>query len=257
MKVSATALTVGAQVLLFGAGSTLMAATTGNTIEITTGMDIVRPWADVVNANYAYAPQQSYDAATETTHIYLPYGDTDGVYDKLISVGLSNPVPGSVAEAWSGDGSANTFLSFKFHFDKAISTFTFVNSWGYFALQNDNGDTIIGQFLYSTDGTNWTSLYSTTTGVLGEPLVDATVDNLNTQTLYIALSTSNLTHPDDTYGGSRYTKMRMAGDPNWGNNDPNAFFNNQWDLYVTTAVPEPASMGLLGLAGLALLTRKR
>lgn len=233
------------------------AATTGNTINIVTGQTITRTWADVVAASYAYAPKQSYDAATSTTHIWLPYGNTDGVYYQLQNITFANPTAASASTISSSIGSSSTLLSYKFEFDQAISQFTFSSAWGYFTLQLDGTDTIAGQFLYSTDGATWQPFYTlTATGqTLAEPLVNATVTGLNTTSLYIAVSTSNLTNSSDTSGGTRYLQMRTSGAGNWGES---SFYSNQWDLYVVTAVPEPASLTLAGLlAGFFLSLRRR
>ena len=68
------------------------AANMGNTLNITTGTTITRDWSTTSTQGFVYGPKQSYSVAgsSTTTHIYLPYGDADGVYYGDSGVGFQN-----------------------------------------------------------------------------------------------------------------------------------------------------------------------
>ena len=57
-----------------------LAVNVGNTLEITLGKVIERSGVDLRKVNVRYGPKQDYDARTKETRIYLPYGNTEGVY---------------------------------------------------------------------------------------------------------------------------------------------------------------------------------
>jgi len=89
---SVPSLAVATLALLLPAAA-VSAATINNTLNITTGTAITRTWADVQTAGYAYGAKQSYSVSgsSTTTHIWMPYGDTNGVYYNLEWVTLTNP----------------------------------------------------------------------------------------------------------------------------------------------------------------------
>jgi len=101
----------------------LRASTMGNTLNITTGTTIERTWADVVADNYAYGAKQSYDSATNETHIWLPYGNTDGVYYDADHVNFRDPSGGDFGIVFTNVGSHSSYLTYKLHFDTAIGSF--------------------------------------------------------------------------------------------------------------------------------------
>lgn len=252
-----TFIVLGLNALFIGSCGVASAAMTGNTINITTGVDITRTWANIVADNYAYGAKQSYNATTNKTTIWLPYGNTDGVYYAMSNVYCTNPNSsggfGMVSSNSTTTGLAtNSFFSMKFQFDKAITSFDLLTGPGFFQIEKDGEDTVVGQFLYSTDGLNWSVLYST--NVNASDVVNASITGLNTQTLYIAVSASNLTNPSDTYGGKKFWQYRQIGAANWGES---GFLGYQWQLSVATAVPEPASLLALGLAGFGALAYRR
>jgi len=110
VKLAAFALLAQASFLAASA----MAAMDGNTMEITLGKVIERNWADVQKGKYAYAAKQDYNVGRKETHIYLPYGRTDGVYFELERAKLVDPAPGSVAKLAPSDMQGATRLGLKF-----------------------------------------------------------------------------------------------------------------------------------------------
>ncbi len=250
---------IGINALLIGTCGIASAAMTSNTINITTGVDITRTWSDIQAANYAYGAKQSYDAAANKTKIWLPYGNIQGVYYAMQNVYVQNQTGtgyGMVSSNSTTTGLAtDSLFSMKFHFDKAISAFDFASGPGFFQISPDGTDTIVGQCLYSIDGTTWNSFYSTTQNVSSNnALISTTISGLNTQDLYIAVSVTNQTNPADTYGGKKFWQIRNIGANNWGES---GFLGYQWTMAVTTAVPEPASLLMLSLAGFGLLAYRR
>lgn len=236
------------------AAATAHADMWGNTIDVTTEMDIDRTWDDVVAANFVYGPKQSYDAMAKETHVWLPYGNTEGLYYSGSTVGFEDPSGSGVGRFYNTNAMRSASLAIKLHFDKPIQSFRYTDSWSSWNLQPDDGDVIAGGVEYSLNGTDWTTLVEITSAVSStfEPFADSvSVAGLNNQDLYLRYYTRNQTTPASMSGGARYLQFRTVGAPNWG---PDGFFGNQWDVIVTT--PEPTTLGLLGLSIVGLLRRK-
>jgi len=240
----------------------------GNMLNISTGVSIDRPSWDsvVVPSGFAYGTKQSYNSATNETHIWLPYGNTDGVYYSYKNINFYNPSAdgNSTAGLDNTATNANARLVLKLHFDVPISQFSYSDSNVHWILGNAAGDHIAGGVSYSTDGNTWSVLnqIATTDDVThidayGDPFANTTVTGLYTQDLYIAIYTTNLTNPssvsDDGQGYTRFMGYRTSGAGNWGEY---YFYSNQWDLTVVT-VPEAASLSLLGAGFLALNGRRQ
>ena len=208
-------------------------AETGKTIEVTTGKTIARSWDDVKAANYAYGPKQEYDAATKQTHIYLPYG-ADGLYFQMQGVNLTAPGSDGTGTplVLTTDGSTSGTLVYRLHFDKAITSLQFYAGWSEWGV----GDGTVGGAEFSTDGRKWTTIAEIDKGGIIEPLADGkkVFDGLKAQDLYVRLYSRDKNNPEAAFGPNRWMKIRMAGDPGWGDAST-TFFRAQMQLWVTTA----------------------
>ncbi|MFA5206960.1 MAG: hypothetical protein WC708_21370 [Lentisphaeria bacterium] len=255
---SVSGLAVATLALLLPAA--VSAANINNTLNITTGTAITRTWADVQTASYAYGAKQSYSisGSTTTTHIWMPYGDTNGVYYDLQWVTLTNPSGGQVGLVANNNATHNCLYAFKLHFDQPVSSFTIYQGASSWNLTSSTTDVIGGGFFYSPDGSSWTAGWSGSSAANPgwvEPLLNNyQVTGLNTQDLYLAFSTYDITDPANTVDSNtaRYLQLRTAGAPSWGEN---YFFTNQLQLEVTT--PEPAALAVLALGGLLTVPTHR
>jgi polysaccharide biosynthesis protein PslG len=228
----------GLAVLLVAAGGTALAADNGKTIEVRLGQTVQRTWDDVKKADYAYGPKQEYDAASRETHIWLPYG-TKGVYFEAGGVTLSDPgpLPGTgcpLVTVANGDTSGR--LVFKLHFDAPIGAMRCYAGWSEWGV---GGDTV-GGVEYSADGQKWTAIRQIDEAKAEartiEPLADGkkTFGGLNTRDLYIRCYSRDRNNPDAGSGPGRWMKLRMGGDPAWGD-VAKTFFSCQLQLWVTAA----------------------
>ena len=222
LAICLTAITAGA----------LAAEDANKTLEIKLGTEIKRSWNDVKEANYAYGPRQDYDAAKKETHVYLPYGK-GGTYFEV--AGLNFTEPGSKTGtplAVTPDGKTSGKLVYKFHFDKPISALRFYAGWSEWGV---GGDTV-GGVEYSTDGQKWTTIREVNEGKIVEPLSDGkkSFEVAKAKDLYIRLYSRDKNNPDSASGPGRWMKIRMAGDPSWGDAST-TFFKCQMQLWVTAA----------------------
>ena len=103
----------------------------GNTLNITTGTTVTRDWGTIVAQGFVYGPKQSYSVSgsNTTTHIYLPYGDANGVYYADNGVGFTNAAAEALAMATNNSGPESCYFSFKLHFDRPISAFAMNAGW--------------------------------------------------------------------------------------------------------------------------------
>jgi len=204
-------------------------------IEVKLGTTVERSWQQVKADKYAYGPKQEYDAAGGETHIYLPYGTNSELYDS-VQGSLADPKPGSTALYNSSSGDDNASLTFKLHFDQRIGTFRFSAGWAELGLA---ANTVAG-VEYSEDGRQWKPISqiegSQKASGAVEPLVaDFKAADLNTDTLYIRLYTRDPQAPQ-AGGPGRWLKLRMSGDPNWGDAET-TFFRNQVQVWVSPMRP--------------------
>jgi hypothetical protein len=238
-----------ASILLGLGGAAAQAATVGNTINVAVGTTIERSLEDAAAGGYAYGPKQEVDGTK--TKVFLPYGDTDGVYYYLDNMNVLSPAADGTDAGYAlpYDGSANSTLDFHLHFDQAISEFALrTRSLILYGL-GPNG--VIG-VSYSTDGTTWNPLTEISGPFSGakdyEPFVNNTVTGLNTDDLYLRYFATATTGD----GNGSYYQLRTVGAGNWGLD----FFDNQSQLTVT-AVPEPGSIGLAAVGSVLLLGWRR
>ncbi len=187
---------------------------------------------------YAYGPKQQYNASSGETHIYLPYGAEPRVYHELSGV-ISNPTPGALALFQSSSGEVNAVLTFKLHVNQRIGTMRFSTGWVELGL----ADNTVAGVEYSEDGKRWQTIReikgSETATAIVEPLVkDFKTTGLNTETLYIRLYSRNPEAPQAS-GPGRWLKVRMSGDPSWGDADT-SFFSSQVQVWVAPVEPGAA-----------------
>lgn len=208
------------------------AVASGSVVEVKLGQTIARSWANVEAAGYAYGPKQAFDAKTRETQVWLPYG-SHGIYDE--TAGLSLSEPGSKGTgcplATTADGNTSCRLVYKVRFDKPIGTFRLYVGWSEWGV----GGETVGGVEYSVDGQAWKTIREVTAGGIVEPLVkpsDSKVAGLNTCTLYIRFYSRNRHDPAQEKGPGRWMKIRLAGDPGWGDR-AETFFNAQPQIWVT------------------------
>jgi hypothetical protein len=214
-------------------------------INVTTGTTIARTWDEIKTANYAYAPMQTYTASSNTTKVYMPYGNLDLCYGStninLVQDGWTRPL-------FANANSANPCsLTFAFKFDTNIDAFSLVNSEIFAALGAGNMVTIEYATTTTLDVPVWQPLWSAGSGTYNGLTNSKT--GLSTKDLYLRYSTSG------TAGKDFYMNLVGAGralpepDGSYDN-----FVGNMNTLSVT--VPEPAALSLLVLGGLALFRRR-
>lgn len=209
------------------AGSAAVAAT----LEIKLGETVARSWADVEKDGYVYGPKQAYDAKAGETHVWLPYG-SKGVYFETRGLSLTNPGKQGtgVPLATTVDGNTSGRLVYKLRFDKPIGAFRAAAGWSEWGV----GGATVGGVEYSADGKAWTSLREVTAGGIVEPLLDPAkvkVEGLHTRELYLRFFSRHKQDPEGEFGPGRWMKLRMGGDPAWGDR-AETFFRSQLQLWV-------------------------
>ncbi|NLB68246.1 MAG: hypothetical protein GX804_00955 [Lentisphaerae bacterium] len=201
------------------------------TVEIKLQQTIQRKWEDVEKANYAYGARQKYDAATGETHVWLPYG-TAGEYYETKGLTISDPgKEGSGCPlATAVDGNTSGRLVYKIRFDKPIGAFRIFTGWSEWGVGNGT----VGGAEYSTDGRSWTVLREIDSSGIVEPLLNPDqikIEDLHASELYIRFFSREKADPAKEYGPNRWMKLRLAGDPAWGDRTE-TFFNNQIQIWV-------------------------
>ena len=209
-----------------------LAAEAGKTLEVKLGETIQRTWDDVKKAGYAYGPKQEYDAVTDETHVWLPYGKDRKWYHEVRGV-LYDPEAGSLAKFHSPSGEHNAVLTYKLHFDRPIGALRYWAGWTELGLAQN---TVAG-VEYSEDGKTWRTIGeikgSEKSGIV-EPLVkDFKATGLNTDTLYIRHYSRDPKNPEAS-GPGRWLQMRMSGSPDWGD-AATSWFSNQIQVWVAPA----------------------
>jgi len=201
------------------------------TIEVRLGDTIERGWADVERDGYAYGPKQAYHADTRETQIWLPYGK-EGVYHETAGLKISDPGPegAGVALATTMDGNTSGRLVYALRFDKPIGAFRVSAGWSEWGV----GGATVGGVEYSVDGRSWNSIREISAKGIVEPLLSpatAKVEDLHTRSLYLRFYTRDKANPDSDFGPNRWMKLRLTGDPAWGDR-AQTFFRSQVQLWV-------------------------
>ena len=221
------------QLKLLGLCAAALAAgqAAGAAMDVKLGETIPRTWADVEKAGCAYAPKQEFDSRTKETHVWLPYG-SKGVYYETAGLTMSDPGPQGtgVPLATTVDGNTSGRLVYKLRFDKPIGGFRIAAGWSEWGV----GDGTVGGAEYSTDGRKWTLLREVTSGGIVEPLLDPVktkVEGLHARELYLRFFSRDKANPEGDFGPGRWMKLRLAGDPAWGDR-AETFFNSQIQVWV-------------------------
>ena len=210
---------------------TNMAGAEEGTIEVKVGENVERSYASLKADGYAYAHKQKVEG--EQTHIWLPYG-TKGVYYGNKAVKITDVKPGSVPLFQPGvDGHTPVKFGYKLHFDKPIAGFTVSAGWVELGLKN-----AVAGLEYSTDGQQWVKVKEVEghNGIIDRFMSPKTeiVTGLKTQDLYLRFYSRAKGDPDASYADSAWFKMRLGGDPSWGDAS-STFFANQIQIWVTAA----------------------
>ena len=203
----------------------------GAVMDVNLGETISRTWDDVEKDDYAYAPKQAFDAKTGETQIWLPYGSR-GVFYETSGIRLSNPGKAGTGSplATTPDGNTSARLVYKLRFDKPIGGFRAYLGWSEWGVGNGT----VGGADYSVDGRNWTILREVAAGGIVEPLLDPAkvkVDGLSTRELYLRFFSRDKANPAAGFGSNRWMKLRLAGDPAWGDR-VETFFKVQPQIWV-------------------------
>jgi hypothetical protein len=225
----------------------LAGGASGAALEVKLGETISRTWDDVEKDGYAYAPKQEHDPQSGKTRVWLPYG-TRGVYYETTGLSLSDPGAAGtgVALATTIDGETSGRLVYKLRFDKPVGAFVIRAGWSEWGV----GGGTVGGAEYSVDGRDWTVLREIAAAGIVEPLLDPAVakaEGLHTRELYIRFFSRDKADPAAAHGPNRWMKLRLSGDPAWGDR-AETFFSNQVQVWLTPsdrpgdapAGPEPS-----------------
>jgi hypothetical protein len=148
---------------------------------------------------------------------------------------LTDPGPTGTGspEVRSIDGNTSGRLVYKLHFDKPISGFRFFASWSQWGMEGDT----VGGVEYSADGQKWVGIRDVHETKIVDPLVvhnSFMASGLKTQDLYIRCYSRDKNHPEAESGPGRWMKLRMAGDPAWGDAS-RTFFKSQFQVWLIPA----------------------
>lgn len=210
--------------------ATCLAAAEPGTLNIQLGSTIRRSLDDVRAAGFAYGPKQDVDTASGETCVYLPYGarfvNYRGVVKGLLSDAGADAIPQFVS---STGGQAPGQLTYRLDFDRPIKAFRFAIGYAETVLEAD----CTAGLEYSTDEKTWTiakEVKGLNAVVSPFPAATTVVDGLNTTTLLLRIYARNPGNPAATSG--MYLKLRMAGDPSWGD-AATTFFTSQPRVWLT------------------------
>lgn len=222
-----------------------LAVNVGNTLQITLGKTNERTGADLKKANFRYGPKQDYDARTNETRIYLPYGNTDGVYYEANNAKLGDPQTDRMNGVNAKDTHGYYTLGFKLHFDKPISAFRLRIGQSEVNLNNNR---VAAGFEYSTDGVKWTTIrqfvgpYDKMLDPILDPDKDGKASGLRSQVLYLRCYTrfigDDKAKPDT---GHHWLEVPLCGGLQTQVNEGWWFGHRQWNLWVTAVETAPAT----------------
>jgi hypothetical protein len=141
---------------------------------------------------------------------------------------------GSQAEVYTMDNMRAMRFQYRLEFDRPISSFhCLIGPYTELVLAPSG----IAGVEYSTDGTTWAPVgepHKGTRAVLN-PLVgpDVVISDLDTRLLLLRIYTRDGDHPEADGGVELFLKMRISGDPSWGD-AATTFFRCQNQVWVTT-----------------------
>ena len=95
----------------------------------------------------------------------------------------------------------------------------------------------VGGIEYSTDGQKWAGIRQVHEAKIVDPLVvhnSFMATGLKTQDLYTAATGGDTIHPEAESGPGRWMKIRLAGDPAWGDASQ-TFFKSQLQVWLIPA----------------------
>ena len=203
-------------------------------IRVQLGQEVARPWDQVVKDGWVYGAQQTYDEDKHETRVFLPYGDNPLMKAGTVNTVLANAAAEAQAEAATVDNTHVMRLSYRLEFDRPITAFRcLMGPYSEVVL----APTCIAGVEFSADGTTWFPVGQPQKGVraLVNPLVAETnvVGGLNTRLLLLRIYTRDGAHPTSSTGPEMYLKMRISGNPGWGD-AAQTFANAQNQVWVTS-----------------------
>jgi len=220
--------------LLLCTGLAQAAEPEAGVVDVKLGATIERTWKQIKEDGYDYGPKQTVDAKKGETIVFLPYGNNPSLYHEVKGK-LRDVASNKVAAFSSTDANTNAALTYKFHFDKPISSFRFSTV----RVDVDLADNTVAGVEYSTDGAGWTTLMevkgSEGKGSKTLNTIGGSAAKLNTETLYVRCYTRDPKAPEAS-GPGRWMMITMSGDPRWGDIST-TFFPGQPHLFVTAAKP--------------------
>ena len=207
----------------------------GEVLEVQLGKTVKRTWEDVEKDGFAYGPKQEYDAASGETRIWLPYGPGAPYYEvsglRMTKAGDSGQ--GGTAIAVTPDGETSGLLTYKLRFSAPVGAFRIRAGWSEWGA----GGGVVGGAEYSLDGENWIVLREVTAPGIVEPLLDpasAHAEGFASEELYIRFFSRDKANPSNTHGPNRWMKIRLSGDPAWGDR-ATTFAESQISVWVKPA----------------------
>lgn len=213
--------------------TTSLGAVEPGTISVKLGSTIQRSLDDVRAAGFAWGPKQDVDPATRETCVYLPYGGQFLNYHGAVRGLLGDAGPNTIPEFVSSSGGQGAGqLTYKLEFDRPIRAFRFAIGYAETVLD----PACAAGLEYSSDGKAWAIAKE----VKGQSMVvspfpgpNTAVDGLDTTTLFLRLYARNTSDPSALTGSGMFLKLRLAGDPSWGD-AATTFFTGQARVWLTT-----------------------
>jgi hypothetical protein len=191
-------------------------------VKVVLGQTIERTWDDIRADGYAYGPRQTFDAKTNETRVFLPYGNNPRLYAELRGMTLADTTHFATASANTASGAEESVLTYRIVFDQPISAFRPVVGPGKVELAQ--GQTAGVEYSVD-DGATWKPVVEFKTSTAPQMMVDKfKAENLNATTLLLRLYAR---------GGGRIQFM-MSGHPSWGD-AATSFVGRQLQVYATAA----------------------
>lgn len=218
--------------LLLVASSSLIGAEIP-AVRVVLGKVVERSYEQLAKEGFVYGPRQTYDSATRETHIFLPYGDGPLVTTGAVNAAFTTAHSGAQAEVSTLSSSHTMTVQYRLEFSQAIGSFRcLIGPYTELVL----APTSTAGVEYSVDGKTWRPVGTAEKGtraVVNPLLANTTViDGLDTRILLLRIVTRDSEHPESDTGPEMYLKMRISGDPAWGD-VRTTFFTSQNQIWVT------------------------